>query len=311
MTGADDPSLDLVVVGAQRAGSSHLSACLGDHPQIYLCPDEVPYFEDPFFANTPPSALAAVFARAHSGQRLGIHRPEYLAHPQCAERIHAHSPAARIVVVLRDPVARAVSAYFWYVQFGLLPLEALDTGMERLLSGAADPAYLRAHEIVDFGMYGHQLRRYLDVFGPDRVLVVLADELDDAATYARMWRFLDVDPDHRPPPPDRRANAGVYDIRRLRVLRTRRRLAWSWDRATTYEYRPRRRRQPLRFLPNAAVVGFDRVVLARLFGNGSADLRADLEARLRAVYTPDLAQLSSLLDRDLTAWGGEPSPAEA
>jgi len=293
-----------VVVGAQRAGSSHLSACLGDHPDIYLCPDEVPYFEDPFFANTPPSALAPVFARAGAGQRLGIHRPEYLARPECAERIHRHSPDARIVVVLRDPVARAVSAYFWYVQFGLLPLEPLDTGMERLLSGATDPAYPRAHEIIDYGMYGQQLRRYLDAFGPDQVLVVLATELDDPDTYVRLWRYLDVDPDHRPPPPDHRANAGVYDLRRLRVLRSRRHLAWSWDRATRYEYRARRMRQPLRFLPNAAVVGFDRVVLARLLGNGSVQLRPDLAERLRAIYAPDVALLSSLIDRDLSAWGG-------
>ncbi|MDQ6797086.1 MAG: hypothetical protein M3011_03500 [Actinomycetota bacterium] len=42
-----------------------------------------------------------------------------------------------------------------------------------------------------------------------QVLVVLADELDDQATYARLWRALDVDTHHRPPPPDRRANAGV------------------------------------------------------------------------------------------------------
>jgi len=296
-----------VVVGAQRAGSSHLSACLGDHPDIYLCPDEVPYFEDPFFANTPPSALAPAFARARAGQRLGIHRPEYLARPECAERIHEHSPDSRIVVVLRDPVARAVSAYFWYVQFGLLPLEALDTGMERLLGGGDDPAYPRAHEIIDFGMYGHQLRRYLDDFGPDQVLVVLATELDDPDTYVRLWRYLDVDPDHRPPPPDHRANAGVYDLRRLGVLRSRRRLAWSWDRATRYEYKARRMRQPLRFLPNAAVVGFDRAVLSRVFRNSSVQLRPDLAERLRAVYATDIALLSSLLDRDLSAWALPPA----
>ncbi len=299
---SDGPALDVVVVGAQRAGSSHLSACLGDHPEIYLCPDEVPYFEDPFFANTAPSALAAVFARARPGQRLGIHRPEYLARPECAERIHRHSPAARIVVVLRDPVARAVSAYFWYMQFGLLPLVALGEGMERLLAGRADPDYPRASEVIDFGRYGGQLRRYLDLFGPDQVLVELATELDDQATYARLWKFLDVDPGHRPPPPDRRANRGVYDLRRLRVLRSRRNLAWSWDRATTYEYRSRRLRQPLRSVTSAAVVGFDRLVLARLLGNGSADLRPDHEAHLRAIYAPDLALVTSLTGLDLTAW---------
>lgn len=297
------PSLDFVVVGAQRAGSTHLAACLQDHPELYLCPDEVPYFEDPFFTNSAPSTLAAAVAGARPGQRIGIQRPEYLAREECPARIRAHSPGAVILAVLRDPVERAVSAWFWYVQFGRVPFHSLDAGIEALLDGRSDAAYPHGPEILEFGFYGRHLGRYFDQFGPDRVLVVLNDELEDPATFARIYRSLGVDPEHRPAPAGRAlTNAGVYDRRRLRVLRARRRWAWSWDDVTTYTYRPRRRRRPLAFLPNAAVVAFDRVLLARLFGNERPRLRPDLEARLRAFYAPDVAVLESLLGRDLAAW---------
>ncbi|MDQ4132931.1 MAG: sulfotransferase domain-containing protein, partial [Actinomycetota bacterium] len=233
----------------------------------------------------------------------GIQRPEYLVRDECPARIRAHSPEARVLAVLRDPVARAVSAWFWYVQFGRVPFISVDAGIEALLDGTLGAAYPHGPEVLEYGFYGRHLSRYLDQFGPERVLVLLIDELEEPATFARIYGFLGVDPEHRPAPAGRAlTNAGVYDRRRLRVLRVRRRWVWSWDGVTTYTYRPRRWRRPLAFLPNAAVVAFDRVVLASLFGNERPRLRPDLETRLRALYTPDVAVLESLLGRDLSAW---------
>ena len=37
---------DFFVIGAQKAGSTYLLQCLGEHPQIYMPPDEVAFFED-------------------------------------------------------------------------------------------------------------------------------------------------------------------------------------------------------------------------------------------------------------------------
>jgi hypothetical protein len=299
--------LDFVIVGAQRSASTYLNACLRDHPGIFLCRDEVPFFESPFFESTPAAALDAVFAGARPGQQRGIHRPDYLAHPECAGNIARVVPDARIVAVLRDPVARAVSAYFWYVQFGLLPLAPLDAGIERLLDGRLDPSYPRASEIVEYGFYGRHLTRFVDAFGADKVLALIDRDLADPSTLARTYEFLGVDPGHRPAPLGRPRNQGVHDLRRLRFLRARRHLAWSWDSVSVYEYRPRRLRRPLRFLPTAAIVGIDRLVLARVFRGPPPALRADLQARLRSVYEPDIRLLESLLGRDLGAWRETPA----
>jgi hypothetical protein len=56
------------------------------------------------------------------------------------------------------------------------------------------------------------------------------------------------------------------------------------------------------FVPNAAIVALDRVVLARIFGNRRATLRPDLEARLRHLYAEDVKEVEELTERDLTAW---------
>lgn len=294
--------LDFVIVGAQKAGSTHLGACLADHPEVFLCPDEVPYFEDPFYLTTPAWELDRVFAKAQPGQRRGIHRPDYLARPECPARIKADAPDARILAVLRDPVARAVSAYCWYVQFGLLPFAPAEVGLARLLAGWSDPGYPRAGEVIEYGFYVRYLRRYLEAFEPDRVLVLLSEELADPAALARVYGFLGIDCGHVPAALTRRSHGGVYDQRRLRVLRARRRLAFSWDSVSRYTYRPRRLRKPISFVATAAIVGFDRVLLARLFGNDKPKLPEHLAHRLRERYATDVAELAVLLNRDLSAW---------
>lgn len=295
-------AVDFVIVGAQKAGSTHLGACLLDHPEVCLCPDEVPYFEDPFYLATPAWELDQVFAKAQPGQRRGLHRPEYLARAECPGRIKADAPDARILAVLRDPVTRAVSAYLWYVQFGLLPFDPPEVGLARLLGGWSHPDYPHAGEVIEYGMYARHLRRYLETFGRDQVLVLLSGELGDLRRIAEVYRFLDIDCGHVPAALSRRSNEGVYDIRRLRVLRARRRFTFSWDSVTQYRYRPRRLRRPMSFVPNAAIVGFDRVLLARLFGNDKPKLSEHLVHRLRQRYAEDVTELAVLLNRDLSAW---------
>lgn len=296
------PPVDFVVIGAQRSASTYVSACLRDHPGLFMCGDEVPYFEDPFFESSPVSALRAVFADAAPGQKLGIQRPDYLARAECPGNIRSLAPDARLLAVLRDPVARAISAYFWYVQFGLLPLVPLDVGLTRLLDGWTDPGYPRAFEILEVGHYGRHLTRYVDTFGSDQVLALLDDDLADLDIFGRVYAFLGVDPAHRPTDVSRTTNAGVHDLRRLRFLRTRRRLAWSWDSVTQYSYVPRRRRRPVASLVSAGLVAIDRTVLARLLRSPRPTLDPGLLARLRATYVDDVSALASLLARDLSGW---------
>jgi hypothetical protein len=266
-----------------------------------MCPDEVPYFEDPFYGASDPAELGRAVAAAQPGQARGIHRPEYLAKPECAPRIAADAPAARVLAVLRDPVPRAMSAYSWYVQFGLLPLVPLDEGLSRLLDGWTDPAYPRAAEVLEWGRYGAQLERFAGAVGRDRMLVLLSDDMRAADFPAAAYRFLDVDPSFRPARVDERTNEGAYDPRRLRWLRARRRFAFSWDDERAYTYVPRRRRHPARSAVAAAFVGVDRYVLAHVFGGSRPDVPASLVSRMRAYYADDVDAVESFIGRPVPA----------
>lgn len=284
------------IVGAQKAGSTDLAASLAQHPDVFLPADEVPFFEDPFFAASDPAELTRALEPGRHLRHRGIKRPDYLGRPESPGHLAATVPDLRVLACLRDPVDRAVSAYWWYVKNRMLPLLPVDVGLTRLLDGDLPPGHPHAGEVLDFGRYAHHLGRYLDRFPAEQVHVTLYEDLRAGPdALAEVHRFLGLAP--HTPEPDRATNPGVYDPRRLRWLRAGDRFRFDWDDEQVYTWRPRRRRRPLAAVPHLAVVGVDRVVLARVLGNDRPPLDPAVRDRIRAFYADDVAALEALLGR--------------
>src|SRR5690606_17419350 len=110
---------EFFVIGAQKAGSTYLLQCLGEHPQIFMPPSEVAFFEDSLYSADRLGDFEKHFAPAKKGQVIGVKRPNLLGHPECPERLRRHMPDLKIVVTLRNPIERAVSGYFHYMKSGL------------------------------------------------------------------------------------------------------------------------------------------------------------------------------------------------
>lgn len=126
--------------------------------------------------------------------------PNYLFHEKAAARIHKHLPDVKLIVVLRDPVQRAYSAWNMYRQFQHHPLYAhlhdprsFEQAVDDELNGRTT---VGAHLYLARGQYATLLRRYFDLFGRDRVLVVRYDRLDrdPAAVMAECCAFLGLEP---------------------------------------------------------------------------------------------------------------------
>jgi hypothetical protein len=116
--------------------------------------------------------------------------PSYLQNPPAAARIHAFAPEARIVILLREPAAKVFSQYVHLWSEGRETLsfeEAYALSAERRAAGWSD-----MFDYASGGFYAEAVRRYLDLFGPGRVLVILFEEMvgDWAGTRARLEAFL-------------------------------------------------------------------------------------------------------------------------
>jgi hypothetical protein len=202
------PLPDFLVLGAQKAGTTALYEYLRRHPQI-TGPSwkEVSFFDrhwargESWYRGNFPN-----LARTR-GKLVGEASPSYVFHPLGPERVKAVVPDARLVVLVRNPVDRALSHYNHEVALGREPLsfeEALDAEDERLHGEVermeADPRYFSrewwSHTYKARGRYAEQLERWLAVFPPEQLLVLPSEDLGDAPerAHAEVRAFLGAAP---------------------------------------------------------------------------------------------------------------------
>jgi hypothetical protein len=202
---------DFLIIGAQKAGTTALYAYLLRHPAI-VGPSwkEVSFFDRHYargeawyrghFAN---ALRRRVVARRTGVEPLaGEASPSYVFHPLAPARVARLIPDVRLVVLVRNPVDRALSQYQHEVALGREPLsfeQAIEREDERMrgeLERLRDPSYFSHawwnYTYVSRGRYVEQLERWLEVFPRERLLIVPSEDLLERPgdTYARVLEFL-------------------------------------------------------------------------------------------------------------------------
>jgi len=101
---------DFVIIGVPKAGTTSLLQWLGQHDQIWSHPRKELHFFNGAWEQGPAwyAAQFPVFT-AGSGILRGEATPNYFLHPQTPERIAQTAPQTRLLLLLRDPLQRAIS----------------------------------------------------------------------------------------------------------------------------------------------------------------------------------------------------------
>ncbi|GAB3855745.1 sulfotransferase [Nocardioides maradonensis] len=171
---------NLFIVGAAKAGTTALHSLLTKHPDVCMSAVKEPHY----FADVRPDPnmrhlvrrttslddYLKLFSRP-TATFVGEASPSYLFDATSAQRISAANPAAKIVVMLRDPIERAFSHYLMDVREGRQPRSfedalAFDRTFRDRRWGTA------CHLYEDLGHYADQIARYLDVFDKNQILVL-------------------------------------------------------------------------------------------------------------------------------------------
>lgn len=191
----------LLVIGAQRCGTTYLHTALDAHPEIAMARPSNP--EPKVFCDAEKVARGLEwyhhtwFAHAQDEKLLGDKSTSYLEDPKAPARAADMLGDVHVVAVLRDPVERAVSHWRLSTRHGLesRPLEealAADLAGEQ----AWDPdttsvspfAYLRRGRYLDY------LAPWSARF-PDTTHVLFIEELvADPAVLTGLFGDLGLDP---------------------------------------------------------------------------------------------------------------------
>lgn len=173
------PLVNMAVIGAQKAGSTALQNAIARHPEIRLPSSEEPYFEredlplgkaDPYFRRK----YGRSFGRAPI---TGVKRPNYLASEKAPSRLQQYNPNTKLIVVLRDPVSRAISSYLHSVRLGFLPVEEVNVGLTKVFNGDYDRHSVHARETREFGLYAQCLMRWKRYFPQEQLHVIRLDDV--------------------------------------------------------------------------------------------------------------------------------------
>ena len=122
--------------------------------------NEQPHLEDGYWSAQSAAEFMSIGSCQGDDLRIGVKRPDYLARSEVPPRLRILSPECRIVVVLREPVERAVSAYYHYVRYGLVPDLPLSLGLKLIRLDSLGEFYPRSSEVLTYGEYGRHLARW-------------------------------------------------------------------------------------------------------------------------------------------------------
>lgn len=183
------------IIGGMRCGTTSLNVYLRDHPNIRFATRvrEFHYFdgyrvesEKEYRQNFLPVSEARRLEAQLGPVITGDCTPSAIIHPLAPRRVRDFRPDARIIVLLRDPIDRAVSHHRRATERGRerLPMresflrepERLRGEFEKLLADPAHPwEHYGRYSFLARGRYHEQLERWLAVF-PDRQFLFIRSE---------------------------------------------------------------------------------------------------------------------------------------
>ena len=118
---------NFLIIGAQKAGTTWLAKKLCQHPDVFMPSQEIHFFNLKSNFRKGIDRYENHFANARNRAVIGEKTPNYLwiveknsgNHlPNIHRNIHKHIPDAKLVVIVRNPVDRLISAVNHYRRYG-------------------------------------------------------------------------------------------------------------------------------------------------------------------------------------------------
>lgn len=297
------------IAGAPKCGTSAMQQYLGEHPNIFMShPKEPHYFSMDFpkirLYQTEDQYLELFSSVSGEHHVIGEASPTYLYSRVALEKIYEFNQAAKVLVMLRNPVEMVQSLHQQLVFNGDEDVEDLATAWElqdirtrgkSIPTTCLEPAFLQYR---DYATYGVQVERLFRVFPRKSVMVVIFDDFraDPAKIYAEVLEFLAVPHDGRTEFP---------------TVNPRKNYRYRWLAALLQYFRVHRVkiRQSMSTIRKIKEwLGIEHFSLLKILEQSNSkrierpSISPVLENKLKEAFRDDVEHLSRLLNRDLSFW---------
>lgn len=174
--------LDFAIIGAMKCGTTSLFDFVAAHPDVCAPTNKEPHYFTRGY-RLPARYYERLFRGCEAGRLRGEASPTYAwvhRFPECPARLARDAPGVRLVLIVRDPLERALSQLRHQTLVG---------------TRAADPvAAVGNPEIWERSSYRTTIEAYLEHFPRERLLVTDLAMLDRPERLTAFLAFLGLDP---------------------------------------------------------------------------------------------------------------------
>lgn len=193
------------IVGAQRSGTTYLYNILDEHPQIAMAkpvkPEPKFFLNDIEFKAGKQYYLQKYFNDVDDNVKVfGEKGTSYIEFSYVADRIYSFFANAKILIILRNPVDRALSNYFFSVDNGLESRSLQEVFVENLaIPELKVQTSVSPFSYLERGHYSDMIKPYINIFKNNLKVVIFEELTGSIDSVQSIYRFLEVDPLFRPP----------------------------------------------------------------------------------------------------------------
>lgn len=196
-----DPNF--MIIGAQKAGTSWLAKAISQHPDIFIPKSkEIHFFNHLNNFEKGIDWYRGQFSDLNAEKMIGDATPNYFwttpgrpeiagarLHENIPGTIHSFYPGIKIIISLRNPVDRAVSAYFHHIKYGRI------SPSDRLIDVCG------RFGMFTMGLYSVHLEKWAEYFDIEEMKILIFEKeirKNRMETLRSVFQYLEVPDDFVP-----------------------------------------------------------------------------------------------------------------
>ena len=198
---------NFIIIGAMKAATTSLYTYLKQHPDVFMTAIKEPMFFNNFQNNNNFKVLGRktkkittfeqyypLFDSVKNEKAIGEASPAYISNKNCPNLIQQHLPNAKIIAVLRQPVARAYSNFLHARRADRESISDFETAFNKETERKTEN-WSPLYHYKSKGYYAEQLERYFTLFPKENIKVLLFEDLvnNPIETTQELFKFLNID----------------------------------------------------------------------------------------------------------------------
>jgi hypothetical protein len=273
----------VLVVGAAKAATTWLYACLDDHPEVAVARrGEVDFFSKYYYKGY--EWYRNQFLDTDGKSVIVDISPTYMIDPGTPARLKHYGRAQSIVFCLRDPIDRLYSHYCMHLKGGLVS-EEIDKEIKDI------------DRYTEEGLYAKHISRYLNYFDRSKLTFLIYDELvrDEREYIKKVFNMLGVDASFRPSVLGRKHQSRGSRPRSMWIYRS----LTKFSDIIQKNIQSKIATKGIKWARRRGLVDYFHFLNE---GDDFPQISSELKKKLAEYYRDDLKALNKIVDTDISHW---------